>query len=76
MPNELVLIAPSCTCCAVPQPLIPRTDLAPELAACPQRGTLYRQAGSKVLPATMPDLGGVYQPMPNVRIDLSQAGYA
>jgi hypothetical protein len=46
------------------------------MAVCPQTGTLYRAEGRSYVQARLPEMTGVYRPLPNVRIDLNQAGYA
>ena len=76
MNKQMTLVAPACTCCEEPKPLVPRTDLPGQMAACPQSGALYRAEGTGYVPSTLPDLTGAYRPLPSVRIDLSQAGYA
>jgi hypothetical protein len=77
MMNEvLTLVAPVCSCCVEAQTLLPRTDLPGQMAVCPQSGTLYRAEGQRYVPSPMPSLTGVYRPLPNVRVDLNQAGYA
>jgi hypothetical protein len=76
MNNRMTFVAPVCSCCDEPRSLVPRTDLPEQVAACPQTGALYRPEGNGYVPATLPSLAGVYRPLPNVRIDLSQAGYA
>jgi hypothetical protein len=74
--QNITLIAPACTCCRESQPLVPRDDLAENLAACPATGALYRPDGAFYVRTALPNLTGVYNPPQAVRIDLSQAGYA
>jgi hypothetical protein len=75
MGNTITLIAPVCTCCAEPTPLLPRDDLPGGLAVCGETGQLYRPSGTEYVPTALPALPGAPQPA-SVRIDLSQAGYA
>jgi hypothetical protein len=76
MNERITWIASTCTCCNEPKALLPRTDLPGEMALCPQTGTLYRREGEGYVPAGMPEMKGIYRPLPSVRIDLNQAGYA
>jgi hypothetical protein len=76
MNNQMTLVAPVCSCCGEPKSLVPRTDLPGQVATCPQTGAIYRPEGTGYVPTALPSLTGVYRPLPNVRIDLSQAGYA
>lgn len=76
MNERMTLVAPSCTCCAEPKALLPRTDLPGKMAVCPQSGTLYRAEGRGYVQTGMPEMTGVYRPLPSVRVDLNQAGYA
>lgn len=76
MNQRITLVAPTCTCCAEGKALVPRTDLPGQLAVCPQSGTLYRPEGRGYVPTEMPPMGAAYRPMPSVRVDLNQAGYA
>ena len=76
MNEQVTLVAPVCTCCDEAKILLPRTDLPGEMAVCPQSGVLYRAAGQGYVPARLPALTGAYRPLPNVRVDLNQAGYA
>ena len=76
MNEQMTLVAPACTCCAEAQALLPRTDLPGQMAVCPQSGLLYRAEGSGYVQARMPAMSGLYRPLPNVRVDLNQAGYA
>jgi hypothetical protein len=46
------------------------------MAICPQTGTLYRAEGRRYVQTGMPEMTGVYRPLPSVRVDLNQAGYA
>ncbi len=74
--QNLTLIAPACTCCREPQPLVPRDDLGDRLAACPATGAVYRPEGTHYVRTALPNFTGAYRPPQAVRIDLSQAGYA
>jgi hypothetical protein len=75
--NEVVtFVAPVCACCTEPKALLPRNDLPGQMAVCPQSGVVYRAEGSGYVRAGLPDLTGVYRPLPSVRIDLNRAGYA
>ena len=76
MNQTLTLIAPTCTCCADPAPLLPRDDLPGGLAVCPASGQLYQPSGQGYLPAELPALTPQRPAAPSVRIDLSQRGYA
>jgi hypothetical protein len=76
MNKRMTLVAPVCTCCDEAKSLLPRTDLPGEMAVCPQSGMLYRPAEQGYVQATLPAMTGAYRPMPNVRVDLNQAGYA
>jgi len=76
MDERITLVVPTCTCCAEAKVLAPRTDLPGQMAICPQTGMLYRAQGRGYVPSEMPDVRGVYRPLPNVRVDLNQAGYA
>jgi hypothetical protein len=76
MKSELTLIAPTCTCCAEPTPLLPRDDLAAGLAVCGGTGQLYRPEGAGFVPTAMPYLAPREHPVSSVRIDLSTSGYA
>lgn len=69
-------VAPMCTCCPEPSPLLPREDLPGGLAVCGVTGQLYRSEGAGYVPATLPDLVSRQRPAPSVQIDLSRAGYA
>lgn len=74
--EQMTLVAPQCTCCAEAKTLLPRTDLPGQMAMCPQTGIFYRAEGQGWVEARMPSLGGAYRPLPSVRVDLNQAGYA
>ena len=75
--NEVVtFVAPVCSCCAEPKALLPRDDLPGQVAVCPQSGMVYRAEGRGYVATAMPELTGVYRPLPSVRIDLDRAGYA
>ena len=76
MTRNLTFVAPVCTCCREPQPLVSRDDLGEYLAACPTTGALYRPAGDHYVRTALPSLAGAYRPPQAVQIDLSQAGYA
>ncbi len=76
MKETMTMVAPVCTCCEAAQTLLPRTDLPGEMAVCPQTGMLYRPDGQGYVAATLPSLTGAFRPLPNVRVDLNQAGYA
>lgn len=76
MNEQITLVAPVCTCCAEAKVLVPRTDLPGQMALCPQSGTLYRAEGRGYVQAGLPEMTGVYRPLPSVRVDLNQAGYA
>jgi hypothetical protein len=76
MNERITLVAPACTCCVEPKTLLPRTDLPGQMAVCPQSGTLYRAEGRSYVQAPLPEMKGVYRPLPNVRVDLNQTGYA
>jgi hypothetical protein len=76
MNEQITLVAPVCTCCAQPKVLLPRTDLPGQMAVCPQTGTLYHAEGQSYVQSVMPQMTGVYRPLPSVRVDLNQAGYA
>ncbi len=76
MKSTLVLVAPACTCCAEPRPLLPRDDFPGGLAVCEITGQLYRPEGSGYVPTTLPDLSPAERPAASVRIDLSRSGYA
>ena len=76
MNERLTLVAPACTCCAEPVALLPRTDLPGQMAVCPQTGTLYRPDERGYMQSALPEMTGVYRPLPSVRVDLNQAGYA
>ena len=80
MNEQMTLVAQVCSCCEEARVLLPRTDLPGQMAVCPQSGTLYRQEGRGYVPTTlstiMPTLTGAYRPLPSVRVDLNQAGYA
>jgi hypothetical protein len=76
MNERITLVAPTCTCCREAQALIPRTDLPGQMAVCPQTGTLYRPQEQGYVQTQMPEMKGAYRPLPNVRVDLNQAGYA
>lgn len=76
MKPTLTLIAPACTCCAEPSPLVPRDDLPGGLAVCGNTGQLYRPAGTGYVPAALPDLSPRRRPTASVQIDLSRSGYA
>ncbi len=76
MKPKLNFVAPTCTCCAPPSPLLPRDDLPGGLAVCGNTGQLYRPAGAGYVPTELPELATEERPAPNVQIDLSRAGYA
>lgn len=76
MNEQMTLVAPVCTCCEEAKVLLPRTDLPGQIAVCPQSGTLYLQADRGYVPTTLPTMTGAYRPLPSVRVDLNQAGYA
>jgi hypothetical protein len=76
MKPTLTFVAPACTCCAEPSPLLPRDDLGDGLAACGVTGWLYRPTDTGYVPATLPDLARRDRPRSSVRIDLSRSGYA
>ena len=76
MNEQMTLVAPVCTCCVEAKALLPRTDLPGQIAVCPQSGLLYRAEGRGYVQASMPALAGMYRPLPSVRVDLNQAGYA
>ena len=76
MKEQIVLVAPVCSCCTEAKALLPRTDLPGQMAVCPQTGTLYRQEGQSYVQAGMPEMKRIYRPLPSVRVDLNQAGYA
>lgn len=76
MQSQLTVVAPTCTCCARPAPLLPRDDLPGQLAVCPTSGQLYRPEGTDYVPATLPELQVQRRLALSVRIDLSLAGYA
>jgi hypothetical protein len=76
MKSTLTFVAPTCTCCAEPSPLLPRDDLAAGLAVCGATGQLYRPEGAGYLPTAMPDLALRERPLSSVKIDLSRSGYA
>jgi hypothetical protein len=72
--QQMTFVAPMCTCCAEPKALLPRTDLPGQMAVCPQTGTLYRAEGQGYVQTGLPQMRGLYRPLPSV--DLNQAGYA
>jgi hypothetical protein len=76
MNEQMTLVAPVCTCCADAKTLLPRTDLPGQMAVCPQTGTLYRAQGRSYVQTILPEMRGAYRPLPSVRVDLNQAGYA
>jgi hypothetical protein len=76
MNERITLVAPACTCCAQAVALLPRTDLPGQMAVCPQTGMLYRAEGQGYVQAGLPEMRGLYRPLPSVRVDLNQAGYA
>jgi hypothetical protein len=76
MKTRMNWVAPACTCCAQPTPLLPRDDLAPGMAVCSATGQLYRPEGTGYVPAPMPQIATRQRPTTGVRIDLSRAGYA
>ncbi|MBA3469246.1 MAG: hypothetical protein H0T53_06330 [Herpetosiphonaceae bacterium] len=73
--SSLVLVSPTCTCCAQPTNLLPRDDLPGGLAVCGQTGQLYRPEAERYIPTTLPALTPT-SPATSVTIDLSRAGYA
>jgi hypothetical protein len=75
MNPTLTLVAPACTCCADPAPLLPRDDLPGGLAVCAATGQLYRPEGQCYVPAALPTLAPRAQ-APSIQIDLSRSGYA
>jgi hypothetical protein len=76
MKKTLTLIAPACTCCAEPSPLLPRDDLPGGLAVCGATGQLYRPQGNSYVPTAMPDMTSRKRLAASVQIDLSRSGYA
>jgi hypothetical protein len=76
MKQTLTFVAPSCTCCSEPTPLLPRTDLGDGLAVCQTSGQLYRPTRDGYTPTQLPDVAPPTRPASNVRIDLSRSGYA
>ena len=76
MNEQITLVAPVCTCCDEAKVLLPRTDLPGQMAVCPQSGQLYRAQGRGFVQSELPEMTGVYRPLPSVRVDLNQAGYA
>lgn len=76
MNEQMMLVAPVCTCCDEAKALLPRTDLPGQMAVCPQSGLLYRAEERGYVQASMPSLTGMYRPLPSVRVDLNQVGYA
>ena len=76
MNEQMTLVTAVCSCCDEAKELLPRTDLPGQMAVCPQSGTLYRQEGRGFVPTTLPTMTGAYRPLPSVRVDLNQAGYA
>jgi len=76
MQEQVILTAPTCTCCATPVALVPRPDLPDDLAVCPTTGTLYRPDSPSWTRAELPDLRDGSRALSSVRIDLSRAGYA
>lgn len=76
MNERITLVAPVCSCCAEAKALVPRNDLPGQMAMCPQTGMIYRAEGSSYVQGALPEMAGVYRPLPSVRIDLNQAGYA
>jgi hypothetical protein len=75
MPTQLAFVQAMCTCCAQPAALLPRPDLPGSLAVCPNTGQAHRLVGERWVAAHLPLLDEV-RAAPNVRIDLSRAGYA
>lgn len=76
---ELETLTLRCRCCEPAAPLLPRIDLAPDLAVCPRSGQLHR-AGALAYeladggaPARRAELPAARQA---IRIDLSKEGYA
>ena len=76
MTTKLTLIAPLCTCCAEPSPLLPRDDLENGLAVCGASGQLYRPEGAGYVPTALPDLARRERQASSVRIDLSVAKWS
>ena len=76
MTKQMTLVTPVCACCAQPQPLLPRTDLDIDAAVCPSTGLIYRAEGTGYVPVTFPGVRRPYTPLPDVQVDLMQAGYA
>jgi hypothetical protein len=75
MQTQLTFVQAMCTCCADAAALLPRPDLPGGLAVCPNTGQAHRLVGERWVADSLPTL----QPSraaPNVRIDLSRAGYA
>ena len=68
-------VAPLCACCPEQATLVPRSDLAAGMAACPRSGQLYRAQGTGYVPAGLPELSHTHS-APSVQIDLSRSGYA
>jgi hypothetical protein len=76
MNSKITLVAPLCTCCQEPTPLLPRDDLPGGLAVCGVTGQLYRPEGTGYTATSLPDLTPRTVDRPSVRIDLSRSGYA
>jgi hypothetical protein len=76
MNEQMILVAPMCSCCPEAKALVPRPDLPDQMAVCPQSGRLYRAEGEGYVPSGLPEMAGVYRPLPSVRVDLNRAGYA
>ncbi len=76
MKSKLVFVAPACTCCVEPRPLLPRDDLPGGLAVCEATGQLYRPEPNGYVPTTLPDLATGNRPATSVQIDLSRSGYS
>lgn len=81
MRRQMILVAPTCTCCEEPSALVPRDDLPGDMVACASTGQLYRRedgpgGGTRYVPTGIPELPPRNRPARGVRIDLSRAGYA
>lgn len=73
------LLDARCRCCSQPTRLLPRHDLAADLAVCPRSGRMHRAgAGSYDLIADGAAMARRENPAPapTVYIDLSKEGYA
>lgn len=74
------LITARCCCCTESAPLLPRTDLAPDLMVCPRSGRLHRAEEQRFVladeGATLVRRSDAVARAPMIQIDLSKEGYA